>query len=123
MNDNSKREINFYTLPKSDLYTSRTLKICKVHLTSFLSFSHSLNKFLSCGASLSRTDRFDLCPTNPSVTVSFGSRHRGAMRFSRSDGHRCNISVNKLTISMSYMSFCNFNSKSDGHRYDFFCFI
>ena len=85
--------------------------------TSFLSFSLSLNKFLDF---LSRSVRFDLCPTNPSVTVSFGSRHRWAMRVSRSDGLRCDFSANKLTISMSYMSFCNFNSKSDGRRYDFF---
>ena len=42
------------------------------------------------------------------------------MRVSRWDGHRCDFSANKLTISMSYMSFCNFNSKSDGRRYDFF---
>ena len=32
-----------------------------------------------------------MCPTNPSVTVSFG----------RSDGLRCDFSTNKLTISMS----------------------
>ena len=88
--------------------------------TTFLSFSLSLNKFLDCGASLSHSVRFDLCPTNPSVTVSFGSRHRWVMRFSRSDGLRCDFSANKLTISMSCMSFCNFNSKSDGRRYDFF---
>ena len=42
------------------------------------------------------------------------------MRISRSDGLRCDFSANKLTISMSYTSFCNFNSKSDGRRYDFF---
>ena len=41
------------------------------------------------------------------------------MRVCRSDGLRCDFSANKLTISMSYMSFCNFNSKSDGRRYDF----
>ena len=29
-------------------------------------------KFFDCGASLSRPVRFDLCPTNQSVTVSFG---------------------------------------------------
>jgi len=53
-------------------------------ISSFLSFSQSLNKFLDCGASLSRPVRFDLCPTNPSVTVSFGQmqRHRWAMRVS-----------------------------------------
>ena len=42
------------------------------------------------------------------------------MRVSTSDGRRCDFSANKLTIRMSYMSFCNFNSKSDGRRYDFF---
>ena len=42
------------------------------------------------------------------------------MRVSRSDGLRCDFSTNKLTISMSNMSFCNFNSKCDGRRYDFF---
>ena len=42
------------------------------------------------------------------------------MRVSRSDGLRCDFSTNKLTISMSNMSFCNFNSKSEGRRYDFF---
>ena len=87
--------------------------------TTFLSFSLLLNKFLDCGASLSRSVRFDLCPTNPTVTVSFGSRHRWAMRFSRSDGLRCDFSASKPTISKSYMSFCNFNSKLDGRRYDF----
>ena len=66
MNNNSKREINFY--PKSDFYTSGTRKICRFHLTSFLSFSQSLNKCLDCGASLSRPVRFDLCPTNCLVT-------------------------------------------------------
>ena len=42
------------------------------------------------------------------------------MRVSRSDGLRCDFSANNLTISMSYMSFCNFNSKSDRRRYNFF---
>ena len=42
------------------------------------------------------------------------------MRVSRSDGLRCDFSTNKLTISTSKMSFCNFNSKSDGRLYDFF---
>ena len=42
------------------------------------------------------------------------------MRLSRSDGLRCECSENKLTISMGYMSLFNFNSKSDGRRYDFF---
>ena len=69
----------------------------------FLSFSQSLNKFLDCGASLSRPVRFDLCPTNPSVTISFDSRHRWAMQVSRSDGLRCNFSANKLTMWMSYI--------------------
>ena len=105
------------TLPKRDLYTSRTLKICQFYLTSVLAFSQSLNKFLDCGASLSRPVRFDLCPT-----VSFGLRHRWAVRVSRSDGLRCDLSANKLTIWMSYMSFCNCNFKSDGRRYDFFLF-
>ena len=86
------------TQPKSYLYTSRTLKICQFHWTSFLSFSQSLKKFLDCGASLSRSVRFDLCPTNPIVTVSFGLRHRWAMQVSTSDGRRCNFSANKLTI-------------------------
>ena len=45
---------------------------------------------------------------------------RWAMRVSRSDGLRCDFSANKLTISLSYMGFCDFNSKSDGRRYDFF---
>ena len=45
------------------------------------------------------------------------------MRVSRSDGLRCDFSANKLTICMSYMSFCNFNPKSDGRRYDFFHLI
>ena len=66
-----------------------------------MSFSRSLNKFLDCGASLSRPVRFDLCPTNPSVTVSFSLRHRWAMRVSRSDGLRCDFSANKLTIWVS----------------------
>ena len=79
-----------------------------------LSFSQSLNKCLDCGASLSRPVRFDLCPANPSVTFSFGLGHRCAMRVSTSDGRRCDFSANKLTIWISYMSFCNFNSKSDG---------
>ena len=74
----------------------------------------------NCDASLSRPVRFYLCTTNPSVTVSFGSRHRWALRVSRSDGLRRDFSANKSTISMSYRSFCNFNSKSDGRRYDFF---
>ena len=42
------------------------------------------------------------------------------MRVSRSDGLRCDFSTNKLTMSTRKMSFCNFNSKSDGRRYDFF---
>ena len=42
------------------------------------------------------------------------------MQFSRSDGLRCDFSASKLTISKSYMSFCNLNSKLDGRRYDFF---
>ena len=42
------------------------------------------------------------------------------MRVSRSDGPRRDFSANKLTISMSYMNFCNFNSKSDRRRYHFF---
>ena len=76
MNYNSKHEINFFhadvtSYPKA---TSTPLKICQSHLTSFLSFPQSLNKFLDCGASLSRPVRFDLCPTNPSVTVSFGEQ-------------------------------------------------
>ena len=75
---------------------------------------------MDCGASLSHPVRFDLCPTNPSVTVSFGLRHRWAMRVCTSDGRRCDFSGIKLTIRMSYMSFCNFNSKLDGCRYDFF---
>ena len=58
------------TLPKSDLYTSG--KYADFTKPVFLSFSQSLNKFLDCGASLSCPVRFDLCPTNPSVTVSFG---------------------------------------------------
>ena len=33
------------TLPKSDLYTSGTRKMCRFHWTSFLSFSQSLNNF------------------------------------------------------------------------------
>ena len=45
------------------------------------------------------------------------------MRVSISDERRCDFSANKLTISMSYMSFCNFNSKSNGRRYDFFHLI
>ena len=87
-----------------------------------MSFSQSLNKFLDCGVSLSRPVSFDLCSTNPSVTVSFGLRHRWAMRDSTSYGRRCDFSANKLTIWMSYTSFCNFNSKSDGRRLDFFSF-
>ena len=89
------------TLPKSELYTSGTRKICRLHQTSFLSFSQSLNKFLDCGASLSRPVRFDLCPRNPGVTVSLGRR---AMRVSRSHGLRCDFSTNKLAISISNMS-------------------
>ena len=69
---------------------------------------------------MSRPVRFDLCPTNPSVTVSFDLRHRWARRVSRSNGLRWDFSTNKLTIAMSNMSFCNFNSKSGGRRYDFF---
>ena len=42
------------------------------------------------------------------------------MRVSTSDGRRCDFSANKLTIWISYMSFCNFYSKSDGRRYNFF---
>ena len=93
MNNNSKLDINrfFYADAwhatqnrtfRSDLYTSKTLKICQFHETSFLSFSQSLNKFLDAGASLSRPNRFDLCPTNRSVTVSLGQRHRWAMQVS-----------------------------------------
>ena len=87
------------TLPKSELYTSG--KYADFTKPGFLSFSQSLNKFLDCGASLSRAVRFDLCPTNPTVTVSFG---RWAMQVSRSDGLRCDFSTNKLTISMGNMS-------------------
>ena len=84
--------------------------------TSFLSFSLSLNKFLDF---LSRSVRFDLCPTNPSVTVSFGSRHR---RFSRSDGsdaifQQINLryqwaiwvsailTLNRMDVDMTFFSF------------------
>ena len=66
MNNNSKREINFSSRWRVTRYpkaTSRTLKICQFHSTSFLSFFQSLNKFLDCGASISRPVRFDLCPT------------------------------------------------------------
>ena len=91
-----------------------------ISLNQFFSFSQSLKEFLDCGASLSRPVRFDLCPTNPIVTVSFGLRHRWAMRVSTSDERRCNFSANKHTIWMSFMSFCNFSSKSDGRRYEFF---
>ena len=48
----------------------------------FLSFSQALNKFLDAGASLSRPVRFDLCPTNRSVTVSLDQRHWWAMQVS-----------------------------------------
>ena len=85
-----------------------------------MSFSQSLNKCLDCGASLSGPVTFDLFPTNPSVTVSFGLRHWWARRVSKSDGRWCDFSANKLSIWMSYMSFCNFSSKPDGRRYDFF---
>ena len=39
-----------------------------------------------------------------------------------SDGRRCDFSANKLTIWISYVSFCNFNSKSDGRPYHFCSF-
>ena len=83
-----------------------------------------MNKFLDCGASLSRPVRFDLRPTYPSLTVSFGLRYRCAMRVPRSDGLRCDFSTNKHSISTSKMRFCNFNSKSDGrpHGFIFFSF-
>ena len=71
------------------LWNSKNMPISQ---KQFLSFSQSLNKFLDCGASLSCPVRFDLCPTNPSVTVSFG---RWAMRVSRLDGLRCDFSTNE----------------------------
>ena len=37
----------------------------------------------------------------------------------RSDGLRCDFSTNKLKISMTNMSFRNFNCRSDGLRCDF----
>ena len=55
----------------------------------FLSFSQSLKKLV----------RFDLCLTNPSVTVSFD---RWAMRVSRSDGLRCDFST--YDINEQYLS-------------------
>ena len=64
--------------------------------------------------------RFHLCPTNPTLTVSFSLRSRWVMWISRSDGLRCDFSANKLTIWMSYMSFCNFNSILDWFWYAFF---
>ena len=42
------------------------------------------------------------------------------MQVSRSDGLRCDFSTNKLTISTSKMSFCNFNSKPEECRYNVF---
>ena len=46
-----------------------------------MSFSQSLNKFLDCGASLSRPVRFDLSPTNSSVTVFFGGFYNASLGF------------------------------------------
>ena len=79
MNNNSKRETNFFSrwrVTRNPKATSTPLQLAKyADLTKpvFFSFSQSLNECLDCGTSLSRTVRFDLCPTNPSVTVSFGS--------------------------------------------------
>ena len=44
--------------------------------------------------------RFDLCPTNPSVTVSFGLRHRWAIRVSTSHGRQYDF-----FFSFNYSSF------------------
>ena len=90
MNNTSKRDIHFFsrwrmTRHTKQNFSKRPLKLWKyANFTKlvFSSFSQSLNKFLDCGPSLSRPVRFDLCSTNPSVTVSFGQKHRWAMRVS-----------------------------------------
>ena len=93
MNNNSKLDLTvFFTLTRDTLHktglfvaTSTPLKLWKYASFTkpvYLSFSQSLNKFLDAGASLSRPNRFDLCPTNRSVTVSLGQRHRWAMQVS-----------------------------------------
>ena len=85
----------------------------------FLSFSQALNKFLDAGASLSRPVRFDLCPTNRSVTVfrSKTSMSNGSSTVLTLDRMDFDFSTNKLKISMSNTSFRNFNSSLD--RMDF----
>ena len=97
--------------------TSTSLELWKYRNFTYPVFCPFLNhwkKCLDCGASLSRPVRFDLCPTNASVTVSFGQRHQWTMLVStvltldRMD-------TNKLKISMRNMSFLNFNS---GLQYD-----
>ena len=105
MNNNSKPEINFFSRWRVTRYPKATFtplelgKYVDFTKPAFFSFSQSLNKFLDCGASLSGPVRFDLCPTNPSVTVSFG---RWAMRVSRSDGLRCDFST--YDINEQYLS-------------------
>ena len=69
---------------------------------------------MDCGASLSRPVRFDLSKWDCFF------RFKKPMSNASFYGLRCDFSTNKLTISTSKMSFCNFNSKSDGRRYDFF---
>ena len=86
MNNNSKRDMNFFSRERVTRYTKQNISKRPLHLlnseniaislTQFFVLFSITEKFLDCGASLSRPVRFDLCPTNASVTVSFGQRHR-----------------------------------------------
>ena len=89
MNNNSKRDKNFFSRWRVTCYTKQDFSKQPLELWNYAKFTkpvfcpflnHWINFGLWCKSS--RPVRFDLCPTIPSVTVSFGQRHRWPMRVS-----------------------------------------